>query len=514
MLKAILFLCLFFVSTTVSYSDITKTEITVDYLSDFGKISNYIAGTTDAPFFAKDSYLHLKKGNFKLVQVMIWQSRPHPQPVQFEQDNRKPFSGRFMQEDLKRETQIAKMQIRSIYEIGAEPLVFMVTSNKPFDMKDYQEQIRYVINELRGAAREAGGDLLLFRFGNEPESKFFWTGNREDFFETYRVWANTVKSISPNFIVEAPGFASATARYFKDEYYDEVNGFTKEFLGYCQRNGVPLDIFSFHFYGASIKNLSKEINAVKKELSKHPTLSPIFGEPKIGVDEWNILVFGFPNQYIKIFDTSYTAAHNVGALISMLKEGVWLSIRFGGTAIGRPMPIEDIAIRRESPPMEKRLIEEKPIERSGKDFLMINSDGSPKPVYYGFNAFNEIFLTPYLLNINDKKGPIAIAGKSPDKKRLNIIMSFYDEELTGKIIRSDPSDFASKIETTTNIKIKNFPWSQVKDRVEIARFVVDDKNNLSKADTKTIFNKNGGGDIPIEFKATIPSVALIQISWQ
>lgn len=515
MARLLLFSCLFFILTSVSYSDNTRTEITVDYLSASGRIGSYIAGTTDAPFFVKDSYLPLKKGNFKLVQVTVWMSRPHPQP--FMHDGRQPFPdpNRFAHEELNREIQTAKMQIRSIYEIGAEPLVFMVVSNKPSDMKGFQEQVTNAIKELRASAREAGRDLLLFRFGNEPESKFYWTGSREDFFETYRVWANAVKSISPGFIIDAPGFASATARYFRDEYYDEVNEFAREFLNYCKKNKAPLDVFSFHYYGASIRNLSKEIRAVKRELAKYPDLSPVFGEPKIGIDEWNIRLFGFPDRYFGIFDTSYTAAHNVGALISMLKEGAWLSIRFGGTATGGLRPLEDRPAIGDNFPAGKRFAEKKPTGPSIQDCLMLNSDGSPKPVYYGFSAFNELFSTPDLLYVNDKKGLSAIAGKSSAGENMNIIVALYDEEVAGKIVDDERIDIRGKAITSNyRVRIRNFPWPQVNEKVEIARFVVDDKNNLNKVDAKTIFKKDGAGDVSVEFEANTPSVFLVNIKWR
>ncbi|MEW6416557.1 MAG: hypothetical protein AB1480_00330 [Nitrospirota bacterium] len=495
--------------TTTCYTNNEETVVTVDFLSKSGNISNYIAGTTAGPFYDEGSYKLLKDGNFKLIQVMIWLSRPQssphgekgfrPQFPFFEQRSKQSFPDNF-KEELFPQIQLAKRQIHSIFDIGAEPLIFMITSRKPFDMEEYQKQVRNIIDELRSSAKEMGKDLLLFRFGNEPEARIYWEGSRKEFFETYRVWADAVKSVDPNFIVEAPGFASATARFFKDNYYDKVNEFTKEFLDYCKENQVPLDVFSFHYYGTNINNLANELEAVRRELAKYPNLSPVFGIPRIGIDEWNIHVFGFPDKrYIKIFDTAHTAAQNVAALIIMVKNSAWLSIRFGGVSTSSSF---------------KDKIDKENI-KIGKDFLMSRSDGRPKPVYYAFSAFNRMFSTPILLGEYNKEGFYLIAGKSSDEHQINIVTSFYDEIFAENILREeDSSKYQRKIKIThPEIRIKNFPWHKVTNEVEITRYVVDDMNDLKIVD-KTIFKKDGSKELSIKFEATTPSVVFIQIKWK
>lgn len=497
--KRLLFTIILIVSITCQVNN-SSSEIVIDYLSDDGKISNYIMGTIDAPFYDETPYILLKDAGFRIVEVMIWLSRPLKQPF----DQNRPLLKENMKEldfMLERNIEIVKKQIRSIIQIGAEPLVFMITSKKPADLDRYSELVSRIVKELRAAALESGKDLSILRFGNEPEVKHFWEGSMEDYFETYKIWAKAVKSVSPKYMLEAPGLASPTARYFGEDYYKEANEFTKEFLKYCKKENVPLDIFSFHYYGTNINNISMAAKAVKKELSKYPKLSPVFGIPKIAIDEWNIIVFGpIENKYNKIFDTVHTAAHNISALINMIKSDVFVSIRFGGTG---PAPAQ--------PPMmgvfdKERIDRVKEAEKAG-DIL--------KPIHYAFKAFNEMYSTPNLLKIVTENMPeaYALAGRSLNKKQINIIISLYDETSAEKAIRQqDVRNALSHNASNYKVIIKNFPWDKVKDKVDIRRYIVDDTNNF-KLVQKSTRKKEDLNDLTISFESAIPEVELIEVKW-
>lgn len=499
-----LFLPIIFLVSVTCIVKNSSAEIVIDYLSDAGKISNYVMGTTDTPFYDETSYMLLKDAGFKIVEVMIWLSPPPKQP--FEQD-RQLLKENMKELDfmLERNTEIAKKQIRSIIQIGAEPLVFMITSKKPADSDRYSEVVRRIVKELRAAALESGKDLSILRFGNEPEVKYFWEGSMEGFFETYKIWAKAVKSVSPKFILEAPGLASPTSRYFGEDYYNEANEFTKEFLKYCKKEKVPLDIFSFHYYGANINNISMAAKAVKKELSEYPKLSPVFGIPKIAIDEWNIMV---ENKYNKIFDTVHTAAHNISALINMIKSDVFASIRFGGTGVPPTQPSIMRVFDKE------RIDRDKENEKAG-DFLMANLDRRPKPVHDAFKAFNEMYSTPNLLKIVAENMPetYAIAGLSLNKKQINIIVSLYDETSAGKAIRQqEVRDALSHNASNYKVIIKNFPWDKVKDKVDIRRYIVGDTNN-HKLVQNTTRKKEDLQDLTFSFESAIPEVDLIEVKW-
>lgn len=479
-----------------------KDAITIDYGTQVGRISPYIAGITDSPYYDEGSYALIKEGNFKLVEVMVWMSSP---PVLPNEIMPPFFSGKSDDQVLRENVDLAKKQIRSIFEAGAEPLVLMISSNKPRDLKKYREQVSIAVEEMRTVAIRSGEDLRLFRFGNEPEMQFSWQGTRDDFFETYKAWAGVIKSISKDFIVQAPGLAAPTARYTDDRYFEKVNKYTSEFLSYCKINHVPLDIFSFHYYGPSIKNLVKIIRAVKNEIIKYPDLSPIFGVPKIGIDEWNILVFGLPGISAEIFDSSHTATHNVAAISSMVNNDVWLSIRFGGIGpLGGPpgpqgMDKKDDFRRMEMPPIP------------GGDFLMLKKDRTPKPVYYGFKAVNDMLATPVLLGTNTGGDSVVMAGKSENGRLINILISSYDENITESLSRMGQGRIQSSGTSSVQVKIKNFPSHIVTQKIEVARYMVDETHNLTKVDYRIIQKKDIGEDVSVNFESNEPSVSLIQI---
>ncbi|MBI5644258.1 MAG: hypothetical protein HY954_12380 [Deltaproteobacteria bacterium] len=503
-----------FISAIPSFADL-KT-VNADLGSKTGRISNFISGVSDGPAYDAKSYLPLKEAKFKLVEVMIWLSNP-------EQGR---FPARNDARELERNIQTAKKQIRSIIDIGAEPLVFMVSSRRPDDLTRYQEQVKGIVGELRSSVRESGRDLLIFRFGNEPESRHFWQGTRQEFFDTYRAWATAVKSVSSAYLVEAPGFISATNKRFLDNYYDSVNEFSIEFLEFCKRNRVPLDIFTFHFYGTDLSNLAKEVAVVKKELEKYPGLSPAFGVPKVGVDEWNIYVFGLQvGKYVDVFDTAETAAHNVAAMIDMARNGAWLGVRFGATNVAppnKPDGMDGMPPGGDRPPPPggppggfggpgpgPQMGGGAP--KGAGDFLMVKLDRTPKPSYYAFSAFNELLSTPELFAINAEKGIRAIAGKSPDGRQINIVLSFYDEAMAEAALKKSLGEYSffpnKTLSSDVRLKLKNIAKTDI---VEIKRFVVNDRSTTaSPVEARTVSQKDG--EISLEFRAETPSVMLIQL---
>ena len=74
----------------------------------------------------------------------------------------------------------------------------------------------------------------LFEVWNEPNLKEFWTGTQRDYFRLYRYTAEAIKRISPSFKVGGP----ATAK----------SAWIEDFVGFCERNNVPADFVSTHYY--------------------------------------------------------------------------------------------------------------------------------------------------------------------------------------------------------------------------------------------------------------------------
>lgn len=74
-----------------------------------------------------------------------------------------------------------------------------------------------------------------FEVWNEPNLPFFWAGSMEEYFELYRVSAEAVRSVCPEYKVGGPATAG--------------NGWIQETIDSCTRNNVPIDFISTHDYG-------------------------------------------------------------------------------------------------------------------------------------------------------------------------------------------------------------------------------------------------------------------------
>jgi xylan 1,4-beta-xylosidase len=104
----------------------------------------------------------------------------------------------------------------------------------PKDYKQWATMIDRLVSHWveRYGEREVGE--WLFEVWNEPNLKKFWTGTQRDYFRLYRHTAQSIKKISASFKVGGP----ATA---KGEWIEE-------FVNYCERNSVPADFISTHYY--------------------------------------------------------------------------------------------------------------------------------------------------------------------------------------------------------------------------------------------------------------------------
>lgn len=115
---------------------------------------------------------------------------------------------------------------------------------------------RYGITEVRS---------WYFEVWNEPNLHFFFKGTKSQYFELYKVSAQTIKAIDPALRVGGP----ATSNFVPDERFDGENEDTskqkthstddidslpwrgvwiEDFIAYCHREKLPMDFLSTHPY--------------------------------------------------------------------------------------------------------------------------------------------------------------------------------------------------------------------------------------------------------------------------
>ncbi|MBI3605592.1 MAG: hypothetical protein HY202_06155, partial [Nitrospirae bacterium] len=128
-------------------------------------------------------------------------------------------------------------QVAAVIGIGAEPMVVFSLGAKPADLNAYAVYVQNVAKHLtQGWDNGHNWTVKVFRFGNEPDGAF-WTGTRQEFFDSYAAWANALKAVDPAFILDAPGFMQAHGTAGPDS----LNTWITDFLAYCQNNSVPVD---------------------------------------------------------------------------------------------------------------------------------------------------------------------------------------------------------------------------------------------------------------------------------
>ena len=386
--------------------------VKIDCAKTRGELSPYVFGSMAGPGFDDRAATLLKDAGFKLVEVNV----PFPpRPA-------REGPAKFDLADLDRAVEL-------IRKIGAEPLPILSPDRKPQDLDRFAEYVRAVAAHLQEKFGKTGG-VRVWRFSNEPDLDVFWHGTRLEWCETYAAWARALKEVDAQFLVGGFSFCAALreikpGRGPGDPPPDPpttLGPFAREALDSCRDNGVPVDWFSFHAYGpVTYDDFHLQAKVVAGELAKYPKLSPIFGTPRLANDEWNIKVGdAWSGEYDPVFDSVTVAAHNILSLIEMVEQGLWLSIRYGGTT---------------NAPAKESGMPERPGKirgdlSNGHDFPLTDGKGQGKPGWFAFKGFNLLSTAPVLLETEggDHVNLGVCAGKSADVKTVVVVLSNYDVE--------------------------------------------------------------------------------------
>ncbi len=147
--------------------------------------------------------------------------------------------------------------------------------------KPFSQMISNLYNEL--------GNKVVFDVWNEPNLKEVWGGTREEYFKTFKVAHDALRS-SPdgkNAKITGPSISS----------YDKE--FIEAFLKYCSKNNIQLDILNWHDLGnqQDALKLQSHIQEAKELLKKYPNL----GVKNIYIPE----IIGLAEQFNPLTAFSY-----------------------------------------------------------------------------------------------------------------------------------------------------------------------------------------------------------------
>ena len=124
----------------------------------------------------------------------------------------------------------------------------------------------------------------------------FWTGTQREYFKLYRYTAEAIKNVSASIKVGGP----ATAK----------NEWIEDFVGYCERNDVPADFISTHYYpndgfeddSDTELQLFKSQRGIMREVAQNARCYA--GARPVYYTEWN----SSSNPWDPLHDDPYAAA--------------------------------------------------------------------------------------------------------------------------------------------------------------------------------------------------------------
>lgn len=166
----------------------------------------------------------------------------------------------------------------------------------PKSYKEWSSLIKRLVSHLVERYGESEISQWFFEVWNEPNLKDFWSGTKRDYFRLYRYTAEAIKKISASFKVGGP--ATAKSEWIED------------FVDYCERNDVPADFVSTHYYpndgferdGNTDVQLFKSQRGIMREVAQntraHARNRPVY------YTEWNTS----SNPFDPLHDEPYAAA--------------------------------------------------------------------------------------------------------------------------------------------------------------------------------------------------------------
>ena len=227
----------------------------------------------------------------------------------------------------------------------------------PKDYKQWAALIERFVSHYVERYGESEVSEWLFEVWNEPNLKIFWTGTQRDYFRLYRYTAEAIKNVSTSFKVGGP----ATA---KSEWIEE-------FVDFCDRNDVPADFVSTHYYqndgyegdGELEVQLFKSQRGIMREVAQN-TRSYARNRP-VYYTEWNTSSCPFD----PLHDESYAAA----AVASTIMEANGLVDGYGFWTFS------DI--------FEENYLPSLPFHGG---FGLLTLHGIPKPTYRTFELLHDL----------------------------------------------------------------------------------------------------------------------------
>lgn len=314
-----------------------------------------------------------------------------------------------------------------VYRLGVS--IEHNTDYHTYPPEDYEKWAKICINIIRhyndGWANGFHYNIKHFEIWNEPDlGPRMWRGTPGQYFDLYRVASTALKAYSPELMVGGPGVARLNSK------------FTRDFLGYCRDNKLPLDFFSWHIYPPTIMHLmaaTRDARALMDEYGFQKSqsfLTEYRSRPGRALEVWKPSnPPGSVRKARELDGNNDAASFTASALLQMQDSPVDMA-HFYSADMG-PLGIFD-------------------------EF------GEPNKVYFAFLAFNQFLQTP------DR---VAVAGATGNNE-LTVGAGLAADHQTGGLL---VSNYLAKQKAT--LSLQNLPWKG-ETLAEIWR--IDEKNDYQR----------------------------------
>ena len=212
------------------------------------------------------------------------------------------------------------MDVRPFVELGffpkdisSEATVFWWGGHgtPPFDFIAWKALVESFVNHC--IARYGKEEVLkwYFEVWNEPNLRGFWNGTMQQYFEMYKITAQSIKAIDPSLRVGGPATSSyhpeegvyeklSKQKEIKPEDFENIQckgPWIEEFLTYCEKENLPVDFVSSHPYPTTYpfdeqKNyfeMTRPVRCTFKDISwlKSTIEKSKFKDASIELTEWS-----------------------------------------------------------------------------------------------------------------------------------------------------------------------------------------------------------------------------------
>jgi hypothetical protein len=298
--------------------------------------------------------------------------------------------------------------------------------NPPTDPRKWADICVHLIRHFNeGWANGHHFNIRYWEIWNEPDLKGqMWTGTMEQYFALYEAAATAIKAHDPQNKVGGPGLTHVGSDW------------VRPFLKFCSDRKLPLDFFSYHWYGSDPAGPASSAVAARKVLDEFG-----FQRTEIHLNEWHYLNVGW------------------NELRPTTREGFRvLRAKFQGT-YGAEAAAFAMAVLIQ--------LQDTPLDVAnyfcaGADTLhwsMFDEYGVPSPTYYAFRAFNELTKTPMRVPVTTPASIYGCAGLSEDKQRAGLLLANFKNP-----------------QTHWDLSVQKLPLSGT---VRLQKYLVDERHEFS-----------------------------------